>query len=48
MKKDINSIDKNGFSSKFFDELAKEHNKVDEFASRQKQLKQKHTQTNLK
>ncbi|MEM2161013.1 MAG: hypothetical protein QXN55_08680 [Candidatus Nitrosotenuis sp.] len=48
MKKDVNSIDKNGFSNKFFEELAKEHDKISELASRQKQLKQKHTQASLK
>ena len=48
MKKDINSIDKNGFSNKFFEELGKEHDKVSEFADKQKQLKQKHSQSGLK
>ncbi len=48
MKKDVNSIDKAGFSTKFFEELAKEHDKIDELASKQKQLKQKHVQSNLK
>jgi hypothetical protein len=48
MKKDINSIDKKGFSNKFFEELSKEHDKVNEFANKQKQLKQKHNQANLK
>ncbi|MGQ0605721.1 MAG: hypothetical protein ACT4OD_02040 [Candidatus Nitrosotenuis sp.] len=47
MKKDVNSIDKTGFSTKFFEELAKEHDKIDELASKQKQLKQKHNQSNL-
>jgi|OM-RGC.v1.038236813 hypothetical protein len=48
MKKDINAIDKNGFSNKFFEELEKEHDKISEFANRQKQLKQKHSQSGLK
>lgn len=48
MKKDILPIDKNGFSNKFFEELEKEHDKVSEFADRQKQLKQKHGQADLK
>ena len=48
MKKDVLPIDKNGFSSKFFEELEKEHDKVLEFADRQKQLKQKHGQADLK
>jgi hypothetical protein len=48
MKKDVLPIDKNGFSNKFFEELEKEHDKVEEFADRQKQLKQKHVQTGLK
>jgi len=45
MKKDVNSIDKNGFSTKFFEELAKEHNKSKDLADKQKALKQKHHQS---
>ncbi|WP_158507465.1 hypothetical protein [Candidatus Nitrosotenuis cloacae] len=48
MKKEVNPIDKTGFSTKFFEDLAKEHDKIDELASKQKQLKQKHLQSNLK
>ena len=48
MKKDVLPIDKNGFSHKFFEELEKEHEKISEFADRQKKLKQKHTQSGLK
>ena len=48
MKKDVHSIDKNGFSNKFFEELEKEHDKFAEFADKQKQLKQKHTNSGLK
>jgi hypothetical protein len=45
MKKEVNSIDKNGFSNKFFDELAKEHDKAEHLAKRQKELKQKHSKS---
>ena len=48
MKKDVNSIDKNGFSDKFFEELTKEYDKADTFANKQKELKQKHTQSTLR
>ena len=48
MKKEPNPIDKNGFSNKFFEELAKEQEKIDELADKQRQLKQKHNQSNLK
>jgi hypothetical protein len=47
MKKDIGSIDKNGFSAKFFEELAKEHGKTETLADRQKELKRKHSQSVL-
>jgi hypothetical protein len=47
MKKDTNSITKDGFSNKFFDELAKEHNKIESLVDKQKQLKQKHNQSVL-
>ena len=43
MKKDVLPIDKNGFSNKFFEELDKEHDKVEEFADRQKQRSEEHT-----
>ena len=48
MKNEPNSIDKNGFSNRFFEELTKEHDKIDELANKQKQLKQKHNQSALK
>ncbi|WP_268544542.1 hypothetical protein [Candidatus Nitrosotenuis cloacae] len=48
MKKDVNSIDKAGFSNKFFEELEKEYEKIDSLASKQKELKQKHTQSTLR
>jgi hypothetical protein len=47
MKNDVNSIDKNGFSVKFFDELAKEHDRSKVLADKQKELKQKHNQSVL-
>ena len=47
MRKDVNSIDKNGFSAKFFEELAKEHEKTKSLADRQKELKRKHNQSGL-
>jgi hypothetical protein len=45
MEKEVNSIDRIGFSNKFFDELAKEHDKAENFAKRQKELKQKHSKS---
>jgi hypothetical protein len=48
MKKDISSIDKTGFSTKFFEELTKEHDKTKELADKQKALKQKHNQSVLR
>lgn len=48
MKKDTIPIDKNGFSERFFEELAKEYDKVDTFANKQKELKHKHTQSTLR
>lgn len=45
MKKEVNSIAKDGFSNKFFDELAKEHDKTKVLANKQKELKQKHNQS---
>ncbi|HET8719815.1 MAG TPA: hypothetical protein VFM64_02340 [Candidatus Nitrosotenuis sp.] len=47
MKKDANVIDKNGFTDKFFDDLAKEGEKIESLANRQKELKQKHNQSVL-
>jgi len=47
LKKDVHSIDKSGFSNKFFEELEKEYEKVDSLANKQKELKQKHTQSTL-
>ncbi len=46
MKKEVNSIP-SGFSNKFLDELAKEHDKVKDLANKQKELKQKHNQSVL-
>jgi len=40
--KEIRSIDKKGFSHKFFEELDKEHDNAKNFSNRQKALKQKH------
>jgi hypothetical protein len=47
MKKETNSITGNGFSNKFFGELAKESEKIDALANRQKELKQKHNNSVL-
>ena len=41
MSKEPRSIDKKGFSNKFFEELDKEHDNAKEFAKRQKELKEK-------
>jgi len=48
MKKDTPPIDKNGFSERFFEELTKEYDKADTFANKQKELKNKHTQSTLR
>ena len=40
--KKARSIDKKGFSNKFFEELDKEHDNAKNFAKRQKELKKKH------
>ena len=49
MKKDTAPpIDKNGFSERFFEELTKEYDKADTLASKQKELKSKHTQSTLR
>ena len=42
MVKETRSIDKKGFSNKFFEELDKEHDNAKNLAERQKDLKQKH------
>ena len=44
MSKETRSIDKKGFSNKFFEELDKEHDNAKEFAKRQKELKEKKRQ----
>jgi len=44
LAKETRSIDKKGFSNKFFEELDKEHDNAKEFAKRQKELKQKKNQ----
>ena len=44
MNKDTRSIDKKGFSNKFFEELDKEHDNAKELAKRQKELKEKKRQ----
>ncbi|MEC7711385.1 MAG: hypothetical protein VX587_03665 [Thermoproteota archaeon] len=45
MAKETRSIDKKGFSNKFFEELDKEHDNVENLAKRQKDLKEKHQKT---
>ncbi|MFY9300600.1 MAG: hypothetical protein WAO91_05375 [Candidatus Nitrosotenuis sp.] len=47
MRKDIDSIDKNGFSVRFFEELVKEHERAKDLADKQKALKLKHSQSVL-
>ena len=42
MTKSPRSIDKKGFSNKFFEELDKEHDNAKIMAKRQKELKEKH------
>ena len=42
MSKKASSIDKEGFSNKFFEELDKEHDNAKDLAKRQKELKDKH------
>ena len=42
MAKEARSIDKKGFSNKFFEELDKEHDNSKIMAKRQKDLKDKH------
>lgn len=48
MKKEVLPIDKSGFSEKFFEELTREYDKADTFANKQKELKNKHTQSTLR
>ena len=45
MSKRPRSIDKEGFSNKFFEELDKEHDNAKNLAKRQKELKDKHQKT---
>lgn len=47
MEKKTNSVARDGFSDKFFNALAKEHDKIGDLANRQKALKQKHNQSVL-
>ena len=42
MSKKARSIDKEGFSNKFFEELDKENDNAKDLAKRQKELKDKH------
>ena len=44
MNKETRSIDKKGFSNKFFEELDREHDNAKDFAKRQKELKEKKNQ----
>ena len=46
MSKETRSIDKKGFSNKFFEELDKEHDYAKEFGKRQKELKEKKDKNN--
>ena len=48
MKKEVLPIDKSGFSEKFFEDLTREYDKADTFANKQKELKNKHTQSTLR
>ena len=41
MNKETRSIDKKGFSNKFFEELDKEHDNAKELAKRQNELMEK-------
>ena len=45
MRKETRSLDKKGFSNKFFEELDKEHDNVKNMAKRQKELKKKHSKS---
>ena len=42
MSKKARSVDKEGFSNNFFEELDKEHDNAKDLAKRQKELKNKH------
>jgi hypothetical protein len=42
MEKKTNFVTNDGFSDRFFETLAKEHDKVADLANKQRQLKQKH------
>ena len=42
MSKKARSVDKEGFSNKFFEGLDKEHDNAKDLAKRQKELKDKH------
>ena len=42
MSKKARSVDKEGFSKKFYEELDKEHDNAKDLAKRQKELKDKH------
>tara|TARA_Y100000590_G_scaffold280130_1_gene314728 strand:- start:1882 stop:2019 length:138 start_codon:yes stop_codon:yes gene_type:complete len=44
MEKNIGSIDKNGFTNKFFEELDREHDTAKLYGKRQRELKEKHQQ----
>tara|TARA_Y100000590_G_scaffold279545_1_gene313938 strand:- start:2226 stop:2363 length:138 start_codon:yes stop_codon:yes gene_type:complete len=44
MKKNNSSIDKNGFTNKFFEELDKEHDTAKLYGKKQRELKEKHQQ----
>lgn len=45
MSKQPRTIDKKGFSNKFFEELDKEHDNAKIMAKRQKELKTKHSKS---
>jgi hypothetical protein len=47
MPKESRSIDKKGFSNKFFEELDKEHDNAKIMAKRQKELKDKHSKSHV-
>jgi hypothetical protein len=47
MPKESRSIDKKGFSNKFFEELDKEHDNAKIMAKRQQELKDKHSKPHV-
>ena len=47
MPKQPRTIDKKGFSNKFFEELDKEHDNAKIMAKRQKELKNKHSKLHV-